>query len=214
MRTIGIIPLRAGSKRIPDKNTKDMAGKPLYRWVLDAAVKCDLLNDVVVATDIPDFPDGEGYTVYYRSAESASDTAQTEVVIDDVLEEYDNDYNMAVLLQATNPFIQPHDIGMAIHLCYTNFDSVLSCTVVNDAFYWTKFGEPINYEVNKRPLGGPNEPIMRENGAIYVSTSVKPYRRLCGRTGMYIMPHYTSRELDELEDWPIVEELMRKHRCK
>ena len=51
MNIVALIPLRGGSKSIPQKNIKEIAGKPLCAWVIEAAANAELINDVYVSTD-------------------------------------------------------------------------------------------------------------------------------------------------------------------
>lgn len=88
MKSIAIIPLRKGSKGIHGKNKKKFLGKPLFTWVLGAAITSDL-DEIYIATDdeeIQTFVEKEYHwcnkvSVYQRSSESASDTASTEMVM-------------------------------------------------------------------------------------------------------------------------------------
>lgn len=52
MKSIAIIPARGGSKRIPRKNIKDFLGKPIIAYSIEAALKCDLFDEVMVSTDV------------------------------------------------------------------------------------------------------------------------------------------------------------------
>lgn len=54
MNCCAVIPARAGSKRVPGKNTRACAGLPLWRWSLNAARKSKLINTVILTTDIPE----------------------------------------------------------------------------------------------------------------------------------------------------------------
>ena len=51
MKIVALIPLRGGSKGIPNKNVKKIGGKPLCQWVIEAACKAELIQEVYVSTD-------------------------------------------------------------------------------------------------------------------------------------------------------------------
>ena len=87
MKWVALMPLRAGSKSIRDKNIRLIAGRPLFSWSLGEAVASGVFDDIYVASDservrrtVADkFP--SGVEIIDRSAESASDTASTEAVM-------------------------------------------------------------------------------------------------------------------------------------
>lgn len=93
MKCLCIIPARGGSKRIPRKNIKEFCGKPILAYPIEAALKSGLFDEVMVSTDdeeIAEVAKKYGASVpFYRSAETASDTATTEAVLKEVLAEYE-----------------------------------------------------------------------------------------------------------------------------
>ena len=105
MKSIGFIPLRQGSKGIPGKNKRKMVGRPLFTWVLGAALHSDL-DAVYVYTDdewIISFIEKEyHYTqkikVLQRSATSATDTASTESAMLEFAASIDYDFDVFCLL--------------------------------------------------------------------------------------------------------------------
>ena len=108
---LSIIPARAGSKRLPNKNIKSLLDKPLIAWTIEAALKCDLLNRVIVSTESQDIADialSYGADVpFLRPSHLATDEATSiDVVLDLVqtLKERDQEYENIILLQPTSPF--------------------------------------------------------------------------------------------------------------
>ena len=87
MGTIAFIPVRGGSKSIPLKNIKLFCGKPLVCWNIEALEDCDLIDEIIVATDSDKIEEtvlAQPYKktkIYRRSAENACDTASTESVM-------------------------------------------------------------------------------------------------------------------------------------
>ena len=99
--------------------------------------------------------------------------------------------------------------GLAL---FNDYDSILSCTV-SKRFIWREDGIAINYDINNRPRRQDYKGDLIENGAFYISTvrSVKATKnRISGNIGVYIMPEYSSIEIDEPIDWLIAESLMKK----
>jgi len=101
---LGIIPARGGSKTIPKKNIKNMAGKPLIAWTIDSAKKSKLLDRFVVSTEdkeIGDISKKYGAEVLARPEKLAGDKVSIIFVLKDVLRKTKAD--IVVLLQPTSP---------------------------------------------------------------------------------------------------------------
>ena len=101
---IGITPARGGSKSIPRKNIKEICGKPLLAWTIEAAKKSKLLDRYVVSTEdeeIAEVARKYGAEVVARPPELATDEATTVSVLQDILKKIDAD--IIVILQCTSP---------------------------------------------------------------------------------------------------------------
>jgi CMP-N-acetylneuraminic acid synthetase len=218
-RYTAFIPVRAGSKSIPLKNVKEMAGRPLVHWALKAADECDRIDRVVVSTDSPVI---EGVAaafgsrkleIHHRSAESATDTASTEKVMLEYAREH-TDFDAMVLIQATSPLLQRRDLDRGISLFEEgHYDSVLS-VVRQKRFVWEARGDvavPVNYDYACRPRRQEFGGLLVENGAFYVTSRASLLGsgcRLSGRIGMVEMDEASYFEIDEPSDWSIVEGLL------
>ncbi len=220
---VAFVPVRCGSKSIPLKNIKEIAGKPLVYWVVDSANNSELIDKVYVSTDCEEIKrvvnrfNLDKVVVIDRSAETATDTASTELAMLEFADKYE--FENIVLLQATSPLTSYNDIDNAIRIYETGgYDSLLS-VVRQKRFIWKEKDEeiiPVNYDFNRRPRRQEFEGFLVENGAIYITNRtnlLKTGNRLNGRIGFYEMPEYTYYEVDEEYDWHIVEMLLRKYRC-
>lgn len=221
MKTIAFIPVRGGSKSIPLKNIKDFCGKPLVCWNIEALEHCPLVDEIIVATDsdqIENVVIGQSYAktrIYRRSAENACDTASTE----SVMLEYINyaqlpaDY-IFMLVQATSPLTESLHFQEALTIYGKGeYDSMLTC-VRNYRFFWNTDGTSKNYDYMNRPRRQNFNGELMENGAFYINTVgniLSNGNRLGGKIGIYEMPEYTATEIDEPDDWMILEKLMYKH---
>src|SRR5690606_38610780 len=123
MMKIAIIPARGGSKRLPGKNIKNLCGRPLIEWTIDAALKSELFDRIIVSTDseqIRDISIRAGAEVpYLRSPELSSDTATTNDVVTDIirwLEETGVEVSTVMILQPTSPLRTETDIAKAFDL--------------------------------------------------------------------------------------------------
>jgi len=139
MRILGVIPARGGSKGVPRKNIRPLAGKPLIAYTIEAALSSHVLDDVVVGTEDPEIAKvAQQYGAqvpFMRPAELASDQAQTHPVVVHCLEFMENHtgkpYDIIVLLQPTTPMRTAQDIQDGVTLIQsTGADSVVSVTSV------------------------------------------------------------------------------------
>lgn len=221
MKTIAFIPVRGGSKSIPLKNIKLFCGKPLVCWNIEALENCPMVDEVIVATDSDEIwntVEKQNYKktiLYRRSAENACDTASTE----SVMLEYINyaqmpDDDIFMLVQATSPLTETKHFTEALQMYNkAQYDSIITC-VRNYRFFWNEDGTSMNYDYMNRPRRQNFNGMLMENGAFYINTvgNVKESgNRLSGKIGIYEMPEYTATEIDEPDDWIVLENLMRKH---
>ena len=215
MNIVALIPLRGGSKSIPQKNIKEIAGKPLCAWVIEAAANAELINDVYVSTDSIDIKTAVkkmdlGVTVINRPPELATDEASTESVIKHFMTHVS--FDKLVTIQATSPLLTNKDLDRALEFFESDkLDSMVS-TVRTKRFFWTEEGVPLNYDPMKRPRRQDFSGVMMENGAFYVTERriLETFEcRLGGRIGVFEMPEQTSVEIDEPGDWERVEYLLK-----
>ncbi len=224
MKSIGIIPLRKGSKGILAKNKKKMLGRPLYQWVLGEAIESNL-DEVYVFTDDEDIIERvkNDYTwtnkvkVLHRSEASATDTASTESGMLELAESINFDFDFYCLLQATSPLTEKDDINNTLaKVKDEGFDSAL--TVVNTKrFLWSADGKSLNYDYLKRPRRQDFDGILMENGAVYAITKEfykKTNNRLGGNIGVVEMGEDSLLEIDEPADWDIITELLAEKIAK
>ncbi|MEK7358375.1 MAG: acylneuraminate cytidylyltransferase family protein, partial [Bdellovibrionota bacterium] len=122
-RVLGVIPARGGSKGILRKNVRNLGGKPLIAWTIEATRSSRYLDRVIVSTDdreIAEVSVAHGAEVpFLRPAELASDTATSPQVLAHALGECPG-FDLAVLLQPTSPLRETADIDVCIELCVRN----------------------------------------------------------------------------------------------
>lgn len=219
---VAFIPVRGGSKSIPLKNIKEMAGRPLVYWAMDSAADCEYIDSVYVSTDSPQIANVvkqyDGYNknkvrVISRSAESASDKATTESAMLEFAEEYE--FEKIILIQATSPLLRKEDLESGIRKM-EDYDSIISL-VEQKRFFWKKNNDgsvdSINYDYQNRPRRQEFEGSLVENGAFYITSReslLKTKNRISGKIGYVIMPEETYFEIDEPSDWIIVENLLQE----
>lgn len=216
MRVIAIIPARGGSKGIPGKNTRQLAGKPLLVHAIAQARAVSDIDEVYVSSEdsaILLLAEQYGALGVKRPAELAGDFSPSEDALKHVLSALVIKPDIVVMLQATSPIRRPAHIKRAIELVRDGCDSVLS-VVPQHQFIWQDNGQGA-YPINYNPIGyRPMRQSVRhyiENGAIY---AFKPWvlaqynSRLGGRIGLVEMPPWCRFEIDTVDDLDLVEWIM------
>jgi CMP-N,N'-diacetyllegionaminic acid synthase len=219
---LAIIPARGGSKGVPRKNIRDMAGKPLIAWTIEEARKSQYIDQLIVSsedTEIINVARQWGCEVpFTRPAELARDeTPGIEPVIHalTVLP----GYNYVVLLQATSPFRSIEDIDGCIEQCISQ--DAAACVAITEpdkSPYWmytleaTNHMKPLisNLGNNVRRQDLPQ--VFSLNGAVYVakvSELLQSRSFIMSETVGYRMPKERSLDIDTEQDFRICEILMR-----
>jgi len=213
-RIVGLIPLRGGSKRIPYKNIREIAGKPLAYWACRAARESRSIDEIYISTEdsrIREVVESLhlGVKVIERPIGLANDRTTTDAVMLDFMGKVA--FDLLVTIQATSPLTTAQDLDSAIdQFSHESCDSLLTGVVVK-RFFWTLDGLPLNYDFRHRPFSQDFPGSLMENGAFYITKRavLKQYgNRLGGKIGVYVMPPATAMELDYPDDWPEVEELL------
>lgn len=218
---IAFIPVRGGSKSIPLKNIKPFCGKPLVCWNIEALERCDEVDEIIVATDsdkIEEVVNSQSYRktkVYRRSAKNACDTASTESVMLEYIRYAQLPPDcIFMLVQATSPLTETVHFTEALEMYgQGQYDSILTC-VRNYRFFWNEDGTSMNYDYRNRPRRQDFPGMLMENGAFYINKVrhiLESGNRLSGHIGIYEMPDYTAMEIDEPDDWIVLENLMGRH---
>jgi CMP-N,N'-diacetyllegionaminic acid synthase len=224
MRVLGIIPARGGSKGVPRKNIKQLCGKPLIAYTIEAAARSRLLTRTIVSTEdseIAEVARALGADVpFMRPRELAEDTTPTlPVVLDAVktLEATGESYDAVCLLQPTNPLRRAEDIDGCIELLETSAaDSVISFLPVPETYnpkwvYWRSHtGEMVLSTGENEPVARRQDlpPAFHREGSVYATRTeiITTGRSLYGEhIQAYEMPPEFSSNIDTENDWLDVE---------
>jgi CMP-N-acetylneuraminic acid synthetase len=217
---VALVPLRGGSKSIPMKNIKPLAGKPMCAWALEAALGAPCIDKVYVSTDSAAIADtvralDPHIGIIDRPAEFAQDTSSTEAVMLHFADLVPFDYLFTI--QATSPLTQSGDFQSAFErLRAEGRDSLLTGTRTK-RFFWTFGGKPLNYDPLHRPRRQDFDGVLQENGAFYITRRgiLEKHRcRLGGKIGVYEMDESHAIEIDEPADWDILENLLARRPSK
>ena len=223
-KIIAFIPVRGGSKSIPLKNIKSFCGQPLVYWVINSLQKSLMIDEIIIATDSKEIEhvvlsfNFSKVKIFHRSIVNSTDNSSTESVMIEYIINVSLPTNTTFLLvQATSPLTETRHFEEALELFkHKNFDSVLTC-VRNYRFFWNENGTSINYNIYNRPRRQEFNGALMENGAFYINSVkniIESNNRLSGKIGIYEMPQHTAFEIDEPDDWIILESLMFKYVLK
>lgn len=228
MKILAVIPARGGSKGIPRKNLKIVAGKSLLGWSIIAAKGSHFQLRLVVSTDSPEIAAEAmkfGSEVFHRPTELSGDKASSESALLNVLEQLERSENyipeLVVFLQCTSPLTNSEDIDGAIQkLLNEEADSALTVSPFH-YFLWSpqESGDwdGINHNKSFRPLRQERDPQYVETGAVYVMRCCgfrAAQHRFFGKTVAHITPAERHWEVDDPVDLEIAESLLRKGQNK
>jgi len=213
---VGVIPARAGSKRLPDKNLVPLGGRPLLAYTCAAALESRVCTAVYVNTDSPAIAavaeeHGVACPVLRPKSLAADDssTRDANVFLLDFLARRGEHYDAVIVLQPTSPLRSADDIRAAWDL----FEEHAPCEVVSVAPLvresWAgHIGRDGRFE---HGLG--EELLYRLNGAIYIHSNDDYVQdRPARKTVAYRMPPARSVDIDTREDLEYAEFLVRRLR--
>lgn len=219
---LAAIPARGGSKGIPRKNLRMLAGKPLIAHTIEHALKARNVSRVVVSTDdakIAEVAQRSGAEVVRRPPEISGDTASSEDALlhalDYLKEKEGYEPDLVVFLQCTSPLTLPDDIdGTMSLLAEDKADSAMTVTPFH-GFLWRRDRDGgahgINHDKVIRLRRQEHEEQFLETGAVYVMRTEgfrQARHRFFGKIAMYVVPPERSLEIDEPADLVVAEALL------
>ena len=215
MKILGIIPARGGSKGIPKKNIKLLNGKPLIAYTIEAALASNL-DRVIVSTDckeIAGISKEYGAEVIIRSFNLAEDTTPTLPVLQHVVSKLEVEFDAVMTLQPTSPLRTSKHINEAIEL-FESDKEVDSLVEVPHNYMPEKLmsfdGKYLtgNREVKRRQEI--STMYARNGAAIYITKTEKLGEYIFGGKILpYFMSKIKSFDIDDMEDWEIVERIIK-----
>lgn len=218
MKNIAIITARGGSKRIPRKNIKDFMGKPMLAYAIDAALKSDIFDEVMVSTEdaeIAEIAKKYGAKVpFMRSEKTASDFATTFDVLDEVIQEYKKsgkEFETLCCIYPCVPFLKAETLKAA----YSKMKGLDAVVPV------CKYSVPIEWAMKiENGLLIPNDreaqnmrsqdikPKYFDVGMFYFCKTEKMYEYkslISEKTSAYIISEDECQDIDTIEDWRMAE---------
>lgn len=218
MSNIAIITARGGSKRIPKKNIKEFMGKPMLAYAIEAALKSEIFDTVMVSTDseeIADVAREYGAEVpFLRSEKTASDNASTFDALDEVIQEYKKlgkQYSTLCCIYPCVPFLKAETLKLAYKKMNKHNAVIPVC----------KYSVPIEWAMKiEEGLLIPNdrdaqsmrsqdlEPKYFDVGMFYFCDVLSLYEHnslVPTNTAAYVIDESECQDIDTIDDWKMAE---------
>ena len=206
-RIAALVPMRHSSERVPGKNYRDLAGKPLFHHILTALGDCPEINEIVVDTDSPTVMDGlrehfPAVTIHERPEHlRAGETPMNYILLHDTSQIQADFY---LQTHSTNPLLRSETISAAVQTFLENYpsnDSLFSVTPLQTRLYDVD-GKAVNHNPAELLRTQDLPPIYEENSCLYLFT-----RQTLESRGHRIGENPLMFPIDSAEAWDIDEEL-------
>ncbi len=204
---IALVPMRHHSQRVPGKNYRPLAGKPLYQHIIETLLAVPEISTVLVDTDSEPVMDGlrrdfPQVRVIDRPEHLRADTIpMNEILLYDTSQVKADFY---LQTHSTNPLLRPETISKAIQTFLADYpahDSLFSVTRLQTRLY-DRHGQALNHDPNILLQTQDLPPVYEENSCMYIFTRENLSRR---RNRLGERP--LLFEMDAAEAWDMVLEL-------
>lgn len=204
---LAIVPARAGSRTIPDKNLRMVAGKPLLLHTLETVTAAGIAEEVVVSTDsrsMADYARLRGYRVVDRPLRLADDQATLLQVAEHVAET--EHWGGAIgIFQVTCPTVTPLTIQRA-YKTWQHSGRDWAITAIEDRHIYWQNGELTGGRSNRQF----RDPLKREVGAAQFMTRRHILTKGGGSKGLITIPADEGLDIDTFEDLALAEQLRNR----
>lgn len=209
-----IVPMRHSSERVPGKNYRDLAGKPLFRHVVDALLESASVGSVVLDTDSPVIQDYAArhlpeVTVVERPEHLRDGNLAMNLVLGNTLSQLEGD----VFLQthSTNPFLRSETIDRAVGQFFAEgVDSLFSVTPIQGRYWWDA-DRAVNHDPAVLLRTQDLPPLYFENSCMYVfnrNAFLDEGNRITKSRTLFPMDPLEAVDIDTEADWAIAAALM------
>jgi CMP-N-acetylneuraminic acid synthetase len=218
-KIVAIVPMRHHSERVPQKNYRLFAEKPLYHHIISTLLSCNKIQSVVIDTDSPFIL--ENAATHFPEVillERPEHLRKGEIPMNDVLMNTINQVEADFYLQthSTNPILSSKSIHDAIDFLLTNYpiyDSLFAVTQLQTRLY-DQLGRAVNHNPAILLRTQDLPPIFEENSCIYLFTKKileENHNRIGKRPYLYTIPKYEAVDIDEEIDFKIAEFLFKAY---
>jgi len=215
-RLTALVPIKANSERVPGKNFRAFAGRPLFQWILDTLREVDEVDQIVINTDASEMlrahglPGDDRVRVRERDPELRGDTVSMNRIIADDIAHAESE--LYLMTHVTNPLLRAETIRSALHRYHAakrdeGRDSLFTVNRVQARFYRADVS-PVNHDPNNLVRTQDLEPWFEENSNLYLFTA-DSFGRTGARIGetpaLFPSPYMESVDIDDPTGWHLAE---------
>jgi CMP-N-acetylneuraminic acid synthetase len=216
MKLAALVPMRHHSQRVPGKNYRPLAGKPLFHHIIETLLAVPEIDVVIVDTDSE--PVMDGLRQHFPSVKiinrpeslRADDVAMNDILLHDTAQVPADFY---LQTHSTNPLLKSETISRAIQSLFTNYpnyDSLFSVTRLQTRLY-DKDGRALNHNPRELLQTQDLPPVYEENSCLYLFTRenlAKKHHRVGDKPLMFEIARDEAWDIDEELDFAICDFLM------
>lgn len=211
MKISAIVPMKGHSERVPGKNLRLLAGKPLFYWIINELVHCDI--NVYVDTDSDDIATAVkqffgGARIIGRPDDLKGDAVSMNRILEYDLTQIEGEH--FIQTHSTSPLLKAETIRRGIDAYFAelgDYDSLYSVSEIQ-ARCFTHDGKPINHNPNELIQTQYLKPVLVENSGFYVfsrDSFTKHKRRIGERPLLFPIAQYEAVDIDNEEDFQVAE---------
>ncbi len=217
-QVVALLPMKGHSERVPGKNIRPFAGRPLFLHILRTLEQSPLISHIVINTDSEEIAHmarsaSPKVIIHERPVELHGDFVSMNKIIDNDLQRLDASFFLQT--HSTNPLLKTETIDKAITLFFEQqgkYDSVFSVTRLQTRLYWPD-GSPVNHNPNELLRTQDLPPVYEENSNFYIFSRDSFYRSGKRRIGrhpyMFEVPRLEALDIDEPADFIIAETIYK-----
>jgi len=218
-KLVALVPMRHHSQRVPGKNYRTLAGKPLFQHVIETLLAVPEVTEIVVDTDSEPVMDGlrehfPQVTIINRPESlRADDVPMNDILIHDT-DQVQSDFYLQT--HSTNPLLKPKTVSRAIQSLMTTFpayDSLFSVTRLQTRLY-DQHGRAINHDPAVLIQTQDLPPVYEENSCLYIFTRenlIKRHHRIGETPLLFEINADEAWDIDEELDFAITDFLLRRN---
>jgi CMP-N-acetylneuraminic acid synthetase len=217
-KIVALVPMRENSERVPRKNYRELAGRPLYQHILLVLQACPQISEIVVDTDSASIQEGvaanfPAVKVLQRPEHlRAGEIPMNEILLHDTAQVPADFY---LQTHSTNPLLRAETVSQAITTfleSYPQHDSLFGVTELHTRLY-DAGGRAINHNPKELLRTQDLPPVYEENSCLYIftrDTLQKRGHRIGDTPILFPVPRDEAWDIDEEIDFQLADFLMRR----
>ena len=216
-KVTALVPMKGHNERVPNKNIRELNGKPVCHWILESISQSKYIDEVIINTDSPKIKRTVASFDFVKVIDRPDYLLGDKVSIQPLIA-HDIEYakNETILqTHSTNPLLKTETIDSAIETYFENNEehhALFSVTPIQQRFYFEN-RKAVNHDPQNLIQTQLLEPLFHENSCIYIfskDVNRKVKNRLGNNPFFFEMDHLEAADIDEWHDFLWVEFLMNK----